>query len=262
MEDRETMADAPRRFGLIGHPVGHSWSARHFEEKWARERIGDCRYELHDLAQVEAVQGLWEESGWEGMNVTVPYKQSIIPMLDGLSAEAASIGAVNTIAFTPEGRIGHNTDALGFKRSIAPFLRPHHERALVLGTGGSAAAVCHVLRSIGVQVTRVSRRNPEDEDVIQYSEVKVEGIRTTSLIVNCTPIGMHPDVGAMPPLNPGVLAGIGPQHLVVDLIYNPMETRLLKRASTLGARTLGGLSMLQHQAEAAWMIWAGDRNDH
>ena len=256
------MAESMRRFGLIGHPVGHSWSARFFEKKWAGQGIQDCTYELHDLASEEEVLELWESPEWKGMNVTVPHKQTIIPLLDGLSEDAASIGAVNTIAFSPDGRIGHNTDAVGFKRSIAPFLKPHHERALVLGTGGSAAAVCHVLRSIGVHVTRVSRGFPSDEDVVQYEDLQVEGIRTTPLIVNCTPVGMHPRVDFLPPLKPEALRGIGDGHLVVDLIYNPMETRLLKEASLLGARTLGGLSMLQHQAEAAWNIWVGDRVQH
>ncbi len=249
------MAEAVRRFGLIGHPVSHSWSQRHFEAKWATEGITDCVYELHDLPTVVAVHALWEEGGWAGMNVTVPHKQNVMPLLDGLSPTAKAIGAVNTIAFTAEGRIGHNTDAQGFRRAIAPFLKGHHHRALVLGTGGSAAAVCHVLRNIGLDVIRVSRR-PDGPDVVGYGDLREEGIRATPLIVNCTPVGMHPHTDAMPPLGEAI-QGIGADHLVVDLIYNPRETQLLQRASTLGARTLDGLSMLQHQAEAAWEIWCG-----
>ena len=256
------MDEPLRRFGLIGHPVGHSWSARYFKEKWAFEGIGNCTYELHDLPDVEQVLKLWDKPHWKGMNVTVPHKQTIIPLLDGLSGEAHAIGAVNTIAFTPEGRIGHNTDAEGFRRSIAPFLKSHHERALVLGTGGSAAAVCHVLRSIGVHVTRVSRNAPSAQDVIRYADLKEEGIRTTPLIVNCTPVGMHPQVDFLPPFEPEALQGLGDGHLVVDLVYNPRETRLLREASMLGARTLGGLSMLEHQAEAAWNIWSVDSAEH
>lgn len=250
-----SMTDVTRRFGLIGHPVGHSWSQRYFEEKWAREGTEHCRYSLHDLAEVKEVMALWASEDWSGINVTVPHKQSIIPLLDGLSPEAEAIGAVNTIAFTAEGRIGHNTDALGFKRSIAPFLEGHHHRALVLGTGGASAAVCHVLRNIGLAVNRVSR-NPKDADTVSYEEVSAEGVRRTPLIVNCTPLGMQPHVGALPPLG-DALSGIGPGHLVVDLVYNPLETRLLKHALSLGAKTLGGLSMLEHQAEAAWHIWCG-----
>lgn len=244
-----------RRFGLIGHPVGHSWSQRYFQDKWNREGISDCVYELHDLPSVAEIEALWSEANWCGMNVTVPHKQSVIPFLDALSDTARAIGAVNTIAFTPQGRIGHNTDAAGFQRAIAPFLKGHHHRALVLGTGGSAAAVCHVLREIGLDVMRASR-NPSAADMIGYSEIGKEGIQATPVIVNCTPVGMHPNVNAMPPLE-SALDGLGADHLVVDLIYNPRETQLLARASSLGARTLDGLSMLHHQADAAWEIWSG-----
>lgn len=215
-----------------------------------------CVYELHDLPFIQAVEPLWEQGGWHGMNVTVPYKQAVIPYLDGLSEEAQKIGAVNTISFTPEGRIGHNTDALGFRRAIAPFLKGHHHRALVLGTGGSAAAVCHVLREIGLDVTRVSR-DPKDPDTVNYAEIRPEGIKRTPVLINCTPVGMYPDVDAMPQMG-NTLSGIGEGHLVMDLIYNPAETKFLSEASSLGARTLGGLSMLQHQADAAWEIWSGE----
>ena len=215
-----------------------------------------CVYDLHDLPFIQAVEPLWEQGGWHGMNVTVPYKQAVIPYLDGLSEEAQKIGAVNTISFTPEGRIGHNTDALGFRRAIAPFLKGHHHRALVLGTGGSAAAVCHVLREIGLDVTRVSR-DPKDPDTVNYAEIRPEGIMRTPVLINCTPVGMYPDVDAMPQMG-NTLSGIGEGHLVMDLIYNPAETKFLSEASSLGARTLGGLSMLQHQADAAWEIWSGE----
>jgi shikimate dehydrogenase len=245
-----------RRFGLIGHPVSHSWSQQYFQEKWEQGGIEDCRYELHDLTSVEEVIGLWNQGEWSGMNVTVPHKQSIIPLLDGLSEEARSIGAVNTISFSAEGRIGHNTDAPGFRRSIAPFLEGHHHRALVLGTGGSAAAVCHVLRDIGLEVMRVSR-TPREHDMVGYPEIGAEGIKATPVIVNCTPIGMHPHIHGMPPIE-GAMGGLGARHLVVDLIYNPRETRLLSLASSLGAKTLDGLAMLKHQADVAWEIWNGE----
>ena len=226
------------------------------EEEAARvaERIEAINRWLDERQARQTTGGLGQE-----MSV---HKQTIIPLLDGLSGEAHAIGAVNTIAFTPEGRIGHNTDAEGFRRSIAPFLKSHHERALVLGTGGSAAAVCHVLRSIGMHVTRVSRNAPSAQDVIRYADLKEEGIRTTPLIVNCTPVGMHPQVNFLPPFESEALQGLGDGHLVVDLVYNPRETRLLREASMLGARTLGGLSMLEHQAEAAWNIWSVDSAEH
>ena len=245
-----------RHFGLIGHPVAHSWSARYFAKKWAAQGIENCTYTLHDLPDLQALPALWDSQRWAGMNVTVPHKQAVIPYLDGLSPEAAAIGAVNTIAFTPEGRIGHNTDATGFRRSIAPFLEGRHDRALVLGTGGSAAAVVQILRDIGIAVTRVSR-NPHATGDVAYADLSREGVAAVPLLVNCTPVGMHPHTADLPPLPPGVLDGIGEGHLVIDLIYNPEETAFLKSASSLGARTLNGVSMLQLQADAAWEIWTG-----
>lgn len=247
-----------RRFGLIGHPVGHSWSARYFATKWEREGITDCVYGLHDVVNLDALPALWDDPDWVGMNVTIPHKKAIMPMLDGISPEAEAIGAVNVVAFTDEGRIGHNTDAEGFKRSIAPFLEGHHHRALILGTGGAAAAVRHVLQEIGVDTMLVSR-NPEGHGQIGYGDITREGIASTPVIINCSPAGMHPDVLAVPPLAQAALEGLGPDHLVVDLIYNPTETAFLRTASQLGARTLGGQSMLELQAEAAWSIWCAAR---
>lgn len=243
-----------REFGLIGHPVAHSWSAIHFEKKWAAAGIEDCRYSLHDVPDLAALPDLWASRPWSGMNVTVPHKQNILPYLDGLGPEAEAIGAVNTISFSPEGRVGHNTDAIGFRRSIAPFLEGHHDRALVLGTGGSSAAVVHVLKGIGIHVTRVSR-SPQHDGDIAYSDIRREGLSAVPLIVNCTPVGMHPMDGQVPPISQEAMAGLGPRHLVVDLVYNPEQTAWLRKASLLGARTLNGLSMLQLQADAAWEIW-------
>ncbi len=245
-----------RHYGLIGHPVAHSWSAQHFAKKWAALGLDDCRYTLHDLPDIQALPALWDSRNWAGMNVTVPHKQSVMALLDGLSPEAEAIGAVNTLSFGPEGRVGHNTDAVGFRRAIAPFLEGRHDRALVLGTGGSAAAVVHVLTQIGISVTRVSR-SPQVEGDVAYTDLKREGVAAVPLLVNCTPVGMHPDTTAMPPFPEGALDGLGEGHLVIDLIYNPEETALLKRASLLGARTLNGISMLQLQADAAWEIWTG-----
>ena len=246
-----------RHFGLIGHPVAHSWSATYFSEKWAAQGVEDCRYTLHDVPEIQGLPELWNSRHWSGMNVTVPHKQAVMRWLDGLSPEAEAIGAVNTIAFTADGRrIGHNTDAVGFRRAIAPFLEGRHDRALVLGTGGSAAAVVHVLRDIGIAVTQVSR-SPLREGDVGYADLSREGVAAVPLLVNCTPVGMHPNEGAMPPLPPGALEGIQEGHFVVDLIYTPVETALLKAASSLGARTLNGVSMLQLQADAAWEIWTG-----
>ena len=250
------MGGERRHFGLIGHPVAHSKSAQYFEEKWRDLGLDGCSYTLHDLSNLDALPELWDSRVWSGMNVTVPHKQAVMPLLDRLSPEAEAIGAVNTIAFTAAGRVGHNTDAVGFRRAIAPFLEGRQDRALVLGTGGSSAAVVHVLRAIGIDVTRVSR-NPTEPGDITYGDIGREGLAATPMLVNCTPVGMHPNVEDIPPLSEAALAGFGPQHFVVDLIYNPQETALMKQASSLGARTLDGSSMLQLQADASWEIWTG-----
>ena len=246
------MGDGLRHFGLIGHPVSHSWSARHFADKWAALGLDNCRYTLHDLPDLEALPALWASRAWAGMNVTVPHKQAVMAELDGLSPEAEAIGAVNTIAFTPDGRIGHNTDAVGFRRAIAPFLERHHDRALVLGTGGSSAAVVHVLRAIGIDVTRVSR-TPSAPGDIAYTDISREGLAATPLLVNCTPVGMHPNTSEKVPFPTSFLT---PNHLVVDLIYNPAETVLLNEAKRQGAQALNGADMLRLQAEKAWEIWS------
>ena len=247
-----------RHFGLIGHPVSHSWSARYFEKKWKTLGLVDCRYSLHDVSELADVPALWNSRTWTGMNVTLPYKKTILPLMDELSEESRAIGAVNVVSFREGRRMGHNTDAIGFRRSIAPFLEGHHDRALVLGTGGSAAAVVHVLREIGIAVTRVSR-SPVVAGDIGYGDIAKEGIQSTPLVVNCTPVGMFPNGAALPPLSPSALSGFGSDHFLVDLIYNPQETALMKTASSLGARTLGGESMLFLQADAAWEIWTGSK---
>lgn len=253
------MVDSPlRHFGLIGHPVDHSWSARYFSEKWNHLGLENCRYTLHDLQHLDALPALWESRVWEGMNVTLPYKQSVLPFLDEVSPEAEAIGAVNVVSFSNGHRMGHNTDAIGFRRSIAPFLEGHHDRALVLGTGGASAAVIYALRDIGIDVTRVSR-DPSHRGDIGYEDIGKEGIASTPLLVNCTPVGMHPEAGNVPPLSKAAMQGFGPRHFVVDLIYNPRETGLMKMASSLGAKTLGGESMLHLQADAAWKIWTGSQ---
>ena len=182
---------------------------RHFEEKWQREGITDCVYELHDLAQVERVSALWAgKAGWKGMNVTVPHKQAILPLLDGISATAHAIGAVNTIAFTEAGRIGHNTDAHGFRRAIAPYLKGHHHRALILGTGGigigrASRAARHRARGHLRQPQPPALRAPW-----AMTHSARSAFSTRRSFVNCTPVGMHPNTADLPPLGGERLKGL------------------------------------------------------
>ncbi len=185
------------------------------------------------------------------MNVTVPYKQEIIPFLDELTEEAESIGAVNTILFRNGKTIGANTDAHGFHQSIKPFLTNRHERALILGTGGASMAIAHVLKNIGIDVKFVSR-NPENENEFSYDSINQYMLQAFKLVVNCTPVGTFPNVDECIPFPFEFLTE---EHLCVDLIYNPAETKFLRLAKENGATILNGESMLKEQALKAWVLW-------
>lgn len=246
-----------RRFGLIGHPVGHSQSPALFQARAAELGNADSSYELFDLPAISDFPTfVLEHPEIGGLNVTVPHKQSIIPLLSSLSHEAERIGAVNTLEKTKDGWVGHNTDAWGFQRSIQPFLTRHHERALVLGTGGSAAAVKFVLGKLGIDVVLVSRQpdkaDSKEHPVIGYDDLNALVLRHHRLVVNCTPLGMPPLEKECAPLP---FSALGEHHLVVDLVYNPEVTELLRLAKQAGASTMNGRDMLRLQAEKAWEIW-------
>jgi shikimate dehydrogenase len=245
-----------RLFGLIGFPLGHSFSKRYFTEKFERARIADCRYELFPLKSIEEFPDLpVQQPELAGLNVTIPYKQAVIPYLHRLSAAATAIGAVNCIHIGPNGQLtGHNTDAVGFRQSLenkagGRWATPATQ-ALVLGNGGAAKAVFFVLQSLG---------NPDAGNEYHWERVPalISGLQEQNpdapvLIVNTTPVGMAPHVEDCPPL-PFEL--FNDQILVFDLVYNPEETVLLQRAALQGADTLNGLEMLYLQADAAWEIW-------
>ncbi|MFM7565336.1 MAG: shikimate dehydrogenase family protein [Flavobacteriales bacterium] len=238
-----------RSFGLLGKTLAHSFSPRFFNDYFKTQRI-DAQYKALEIEAIEhAVPHL--NGSFHGLNVTVPYKETIIPFLDDLSEEAQAIGAVNTIVFQNGKTVGHNTDAFGFQQAIKPFLTFEHERALILGTGGSSKAVAYVLRNIGIQVNFLSREK-SGANVYPYDSVNDAMLGTCKLIVNCTPLGMFPNIDACPLPS---FQGIGPSHLIVDLIYNPQETLLLKEAKSLGAVTLNGLPMLKAQALKSWELW-------
>jgi shikimate dehydrogenase len=241
-----------RRFGLIGYPLGHSFSGRHFAEKFSREGLDDCRYDLFPLTDVSALPSLISDTpGLEGLNVTIPYKELVIPLIDELDPVAAGIGACNCLKISG-GRIkGFNTDAAGFFRSLEPHLRRHHRAALVLGTGGASKAVCHVLRELGIEY-RLVGRNPEGPLTIGYGEVAESGLERHTLIVNTTPIGMHPHLEEAPPIPYSTLTS---RHLLYDLVYNPPVTRFMELGMERGATVVNGTEMLFIQAEESWRIW-------
>ncbi len=241
------------RFGLIGKTLAHSFSQKYFTEKFSKLGL-DHVYDLVELPKIDqSFSELLRSGKYQGLNVTIPYKQEVIPHLDGLSPEAEAIGAVNTITFTENGIFGHNTDAFGFHQSIKPFLASHHERALVLGTGGASKAVVYVLKQLGINYMKVSR-NPQAADEISYQQLNENAINYSPLIINCTPLGTFPKVEEFPDIP---CAGISERHLLVDLIYNPAETQFMAMGKAQGATTLNGYDMLVQQAEKAWSIWNG-----
>ena len=244
------------RYGLIGHPLGHSFSAAFFNEKFAREGR-DANYDNYDLETADELTELVKKLGDElvGLNVTIPHKQAVIPLLDSLSEEAKAIGAVNVIKRVGETLEGYNTDVIGFRESLKPLLKPWHTTAFVLGTGGASKAVCHALKQLGIACTLVSR-TPR-EGVVSYEVLENELRKNPEvLIVNCTPLGMSPKVDACPPLP---YEALNDRTLLYDLVYNPEETLFLHNGKARGASTKNGLEMLRKQAEAAWEIWNGVR---
>ncbi len=243
-------------YGLIGHPLGHSFSARFFAEKFEREHI-DATYRNFEMPAVDSLRRLIEETPTLcGLNVTIPHKQHVIPLLDSISAEAAAIGAVNVIRITrQDGQTrlkGFNSDVIGFTHSLRPLLCPHHRQALVLGTGGASRAIVHGLRSLQIAPQLVSRQRRDG--ILSYDDITPELLAAFPLIVNCSPVGMYPHVDEAPRLPYGALT---PQHLLYDLVYNPLETAFLRRGREQGAATKNGLEMLELQALASWDFWHG-----
>lgn len=243
-------------YGLLGYPLGHSFSAKYFAEKFAKEGI-DATYKNFEFAEVaDAVAYLLQQDDLQGFNVTIPHKQAIMPYLNGLSAEAEAIGAVNVVCVKRDADgtvklLGCNSDVVGFSNSIQPLLRPKlHSKALVLGTGGASKAVMYGLRKLGVEPIYVSRTPKEGQ--LTYNDLTPEVMRDYKVIVNCTPLGMYPKVDACPDIPYQYLTT---DHLLYDLVYNPLETLFMKRGAAQGAVVKNGLEMLHLQAEAAWVDW-------
>ena len=234
-----------RHYGIIGFPLLHSFSARYFNEKFATEKI-DAEYSLYPVAESELDQIKDYIARLDGMNVTFPYKQTVIPYLTRLDETAEAIGAVNVVYK----HVGYNTDCLGFIESIRPLLRKFDHKALVLGTGGASKAACYGLRKLGVAPTLVSR-HPQ-EGMLGYEDLDEEVMKAHTVIVNCTPLGMLPDVDSCPAI-PYEL--ITERHLLFDCVYNPEETLFLRKGKAQGATIRNGMEMLVGQAKAAWRIW-------
>lgn len=248
-----------KKFGLLGFPLGHSFSKPFFTKKFEKLGLKDHAFVLYEHKNLDDFfHEIRDENELRGFSVTIPHKETIIRFLNELDDTARAIGAVNCVKVTYENgkKIlkGYNTDAAGFKNSIRPFLEPAHNRALVLGTGGAAKAVHYVLRNIGLDVWYVTRdkTNCKSEKCLAYEELNENVVAAFKLIVNTTPLGMDHLPGA--PEIPYQF--LNSTHFCYDLVYNPPETEFLKRAREKGALTMNGLDMLYAQAEEAWKIWS------
>lgn len=240
-----------RRFGLIGRNISYSFSRKYFSEKFSAEGIA-ASYENFDLQDIsEFSEVLQKTEDLVGLNVTIPYKEAIMPFLDSLDKTALEIGAVNTIKVEKDGSLtGHNTDYYGFLKSLQPHLKTHHQKALILGTGGASKAVHYALQTLGISTTFVSRT--PSKNCILYSDLSEAILQDHKLIVNTTPLGTFPNVEEYPQVPTAYLSN---EHLVFDLIYNPQKTKLMQLAEEQGATVLNGSKMLVLQAEKAWEIW-------
>lgn len=239
-----------RKFALLGERLDYSFSQGFFTDFFSKKGI-EAVYKNIELKHLAAFLQSDVRMNYQGFNVTIPFKVAICEFLDELSPEAQAIGAVNTVKLERGRMIGYNTDAFGFGQSIKPFLTNRHERALVLGTGGASKAVIYVLESLGVDVLQVSR-TPVGPKQFAYDDINSHMINACKLIVNCTPIGTFPSIEEKPACPTQFFSA---EHLVVDLIYNPLETRFLREAKQSGATILNGYSMLQEQALKSWEIW-------
>ena len=246
-----------KTYGLIGFPLTHSFSAGYFAQKFKNENIRDMEYRNFPLSDISQFENLVKETpGLVGLNVTIPYKEKVIPFLHELDKTAKEVNAVNTIKFIQnyDGELilkGYNTDVFGFEQTIQPYLECCHRKALILGTGGASKAVEFVLRKHGLHCFYISRH--EGEDIFKtYGELTGDDLLDFHIIVNTTPLGMFPKTEECPPIP---YDGITDKHILFDLIYNPEETLFLSKGKTKGAKIINGLEMLHQQAEKAWQIW-------
>ena len=242
-----------RNFGLIGKDISYSFSENYFANKFKDQNITDANYQNFDIQTIEDFdKKVLKTKALAGLNVTIPYKESIIPFLDKLDKKAKKIGAINTIKFTKKGNLkGYNTDIYGFKKAIKPHLKKQHKKALILGTGGASKAIAFVLKELNIDFHFVSRQASKKASYT-YDALSEQIISDHQIIINCSPVGTFPDITDAPkiPYN-----GIQDTHILFDLIYNPSETVFLKEGKQKGAKTLNGYDMLVFQAEKSWKIW-------
>ena len=241
-----------KTFGLVGRNISYSFSAGYFKEKFAKLKLEDHTYRNFDIEDIEEfTEILLNNKNLKGLNVTIPYKEEVLPYLDGLSKKAKKIGAVNTITISKSGKTkGYNTDWYGFKKTLKPMLKKYHKKALILGTGGASKAVAYALRDLKIEYDFVSRAG--SEVIFPYSDLTKDVFDEYQIIVNTSPLGTHPDVNQCPPIDYTLFTD---KHIAFDLVYNPAETKFLRLAKQNGAAVKNGYDMLVYQAEKAWKIW-------
>ncbi len=240
-------------YGLIGYPLGHSFSKQYFTEKFAREEISDCKYDIFPIAGIDQFPALIQDNpDLKGLNVTIPYKEQVLKFITQLSEEVKYIGAANCIKISGNQLIAFNTDIIGFEQSFCKLLLPHHKKALVLGTGGSSKAVQYVLRKLGIELLIVSRTENLQAGFINYNMIDESVMHSYSVIINCSPVGMFPNDNNCPLIPYQFITS---QHYLYDLVYKPAKTLFLQKGEDSGALIQNGYEMLILQAEAGWKIW-------
>ena len=235
-----------RTFGLIGKTLAHSFSERYFRDKFHNEDINDAEYKNFELNNISEFTDLISKMKLSGLNVTIPYKESVIPFLDELTPQAEAIGAVNIIEFKGNKLIGHNTDTIGFSQSIYPLLNERN-KALILGNGGASKAIQYALKTLNIEYKIVSRKSSFD-----YSDISIKAIGYYDIIINTTPLGTYPKTSDFPQIP---YKELNKNQLLFDLIYNPIESTFLRFGKTKNCSIKNGLEMLEIQAESSWNIW-------
>jgi len=241
-----------RVFGIIGYPLGHSFSQRYFTEKFQREGIDDCEYENYPIKNIDELEQLLrQQPQLEGLNITIPHKQSVLSLLDDSTNIPFGLNACNCMRIVDGKLVGYNTDVVGFERSLSSQLNNHHTKALILGNGGAAEAVKFVLQQLNINYKIVSRKIHKDAE-LAYTDLNETIIKENPLIINTTPVGTFPEVDTCPEIPYQYLT---PQHFLYDLVYNPEKTLFLKKGEEHGTLIKNGYEMLVVQAEESWDIW-------
>lgn len=242
------------RYGLIGYPLSHSFSEQYFANKFLLEGITDSIYQnfpIRDISDLEKL--LIEVPNLKGLNVTIPYKEKVVPFLNSANDIVTSIGACNCIRIENQSLFGYNTDAVGFEKSLLQHLKPYHSRGLILGEGGAAKAVAYVFEKLGIEYLNIVRKGTSGDRKILYNDLTDSLIASHTVIVNSTPLGTYPNVLECPAIN---YAALGPKHYLYDLVYNPEKTLFLQKGEERGATIKNGYEMLVLQAEESWKIWS------